>query len=219
MNSYTPPQEPYAPVLFCDDHILIANKPSGLLTVPGRGPEKADCLYSRLQKQFPTVEVVHRLDMETSGIVLFALSKRAQSHLGKAFQQREVYKVYHALVSGYPKEQSGLIDLALIADWPNRPKQKVDPEKGKPALTKWQILEKREACSLIRLMPFTGRSHQLRVHMQAIGHPILGDALYAPPEIIKLADRLQLHASFLSFTHPITHERVEFFTDLPFLRN
>jgi len=210
MLPYTPPTDPYLDILYQDEHILIADKQSGILTVPGRGPEKKDCLISRIQETFPTAEVVHRLDMETSGLVIFALSKSVQSNLGRQFQERKVSKTYHAIVAGCPTSENGQIALPLITDWPNRPRQKVDFETGKPSETLWECVERAETCSLFRLTPVTGRSHQLRVHMAEIGHPILGDRLYAPTDIVKQRNRLQLHASQISFFHPVTGDATVF---------
>ncbi len=216
MLPYTPPTDPYLDVVYQDEHILIADKQSGLLTVPGRGPEKQDCLISRIQETFPTAEVVHRLDMETSGLVIFALSKPIQSNLGRQFQERKVHKTYHAVVAGCPTATSGCISLPLITDWPNRPRQKVDFDIGKPSETLWECIDCTETYSLIRLTPITGRSHQLRVHMAEIGHPILGDRLYAPEEIFNERARLQLHASHIQFTHPVSGDDISCTSNLPF---
>lgn len=216
MLPYTPPTDPYLDIIYQDEHILIADKQSGILTVPGRGPEKKDCLISRIQETFPTAEVVHRLDMETSGLVIFALSKSVQSDLGRQFQDRNVSKTYHAIVAGCPETANGCISLPLIADWPNRPRQKVDFEIGKPSETLWECIDRAETRSLFRLTPITGRSHQLRVHMAEIGHPILGDRLYAPEGIFKERSRLQLHASHIQLSHPVSGDDISCISPLPF---
>ncbi len=216
MLPYTPPTDPYLDIVYQDEHILIANKQSGILTVPGRGPDKQDCLISRIQESCPTAEVVHRLDLDTSGLVIFALSKSVQSDLGRQFQERRVSKTYHAIVAGCPENTTGRISLPLIADWPNRPRQKVDFDVGKPSETLWECIKTDEVHSLVRLTPITGRSHQLRVHMAEIGHPILGDRLYAPEDIFNQRTRLQLHASHIQLSHPISGDDISCSSSLPF---
>lgn len=196
-------------VLHVDDHLLAFDKPSGLLSVPGRGADKQDCLATRALVQWPDARVVHRLDQPTSGVIVLARTAAMQRALGDAFAERRVDKRYVAIVDGWPEEDAGTIDLSLQADWPNRPRQKVERVTGKPALTHWQVLSRTRAadgtpCTRLALMPETGRTHQLRVHLQAIGHPILGDALYASPEAHDRAPRLLLHAESLSFEHPAT---------------
>jgi len=190
---------PFPEIIFEDGSIVAVNKPSGLLTVPGRGPDKQDCLYTRLQEQFPDVLMVHRLDMDTSGLVLFARSPDAQRNLSMQFEQREVTKTYIALVDGEVEQDEGLIDYPMRKDMAQRlpPKHLVDCVRGKPAVTEWEVLERMEDCTRLILFPKTGRSHQLRVHMQAIGHPIVGDPIYGHP-----AERLMLHAQRLAFRHP-----------------
>ena len=201
-----------------DAHCIVAVKPSGLLSVPGRGAHGQDCLTLNVQAEFGDALVVHRLDMSTSGLMLFARGPAAQRALSAAFAAREVHKRYIAVVQGDVADAQGEIDLPLLADWPNRPKQKVDRETGKPSLTRWRVL----ACDAARnatrleLEPVTGRAHQLRVHLLAIGHPILGDALYAPPEVLAQADRLLLHASSLRFAHPHTGEPIALESAPPF---
>lgn len=204
--------------LHADAHCIVAVKPSGLLSVPGRGEHGQDCLGARVQAGFADALVVHRLDMSTSGLMLFARGAAAQRALSAAFAAREVHKRYIAVVHGEVEPGRGEIDLPLIADWPNRPKQKVDRAAGKPSLTRWRALAfdaAREATRL-ELEPVTGRAHQLRVHLLAIGHPILGDALYAPPEVLAQADRLLLHASSLRFAHPATGEQLTLESAAPF---
>ncbi len=205
---------------FEDEHLLIAEKPPGLLCVPGRGADKQDCLLTRLKRTHPNALVVHRLDQATSGLVIFALARPAQAALSSAFERREVDKLYLAWVAGLlgqPKA-AGEIALPLSADWPRRPRQQVDHATGKPALTRWQVLLHAPSCagvpdhSLLELRPLTGRTHQLRVHLAAIGHPIVGDLLYEGPT----APRLMLHAAELRFPHPATGQQVQALSPAPF---
>ena len=200
-------------VLFVDEHLAVVDKPSGLLSVPGRHPANKDSLISRLQADWPDALIVHRLDMDTSGIMVIARSKAVHAQLSNQFQQRQISKTYLATVAGHPTADSGSIDYPLIADWPNRPLQKICTLSGKPALTHYRVTERKSgifATSTLELQPITGRSHQLRVHLMAIGHPILGDRFYAPSEVQSAASRLMLHASTLEFTHPATDERMLF---------
>ena len=199
--------------LYQDDDLLVLAKPPGLLCVPGRGPDKQDCLSARAQAQWPGALVVHRLDQATSGLVLMARHIEAQRRLGDAFAQRRVDKRYQAVVRGLPQPDANagdtdgwsLIDLPLIADWPNRPLQKVDREHGKPSQTRWRSVRHDAArgVTLLDLEPLTGRSHQLRLHLASIGHPILGDTLYADAATQAMAPRLLLHACALAFAHPM----------------
>ncbi|WP_300000108.1 bifunctional tRNA pseudouridine(32) synthase/23S rRNA pseudouridine(746) synthase RluA [uncultured Cedecea sp.] len=203
MEPYCPPTEPWLHILYQDTHILVVNKPSGLLSVPGRLTEHKDSIMTRIQRDFPQAESVHRLDMATSGVMVVALNKAAERELKRQFREREPQKQYIARIWGHPQQEEGLIDLPLICDWPNRPKQKVCYETGKSAQTEYQVLEYfPDNTARILLKPITGRSHQLRVHLQALGHPILGDRFYATPEALALAPRLQLHAGSLTITHP-----------------
>ncbi|MDH4390962.1 MAG: RluA family pseudouridine synthase [Aquabacterium sp.] len=181
--------------------LLVADKPAGLLCVPGRGPAGADNLATWLQALWPDALVVHRLDMATSGLVLFARGPAAQRALSIAFAQRQVHKRYEAVVAGLPADDSGDITLPLGPDWPNRPRQQVDAIAGKPSHTRWQVLARDAAAGTTRLalQPLTGRTHQLRLHLAAIGHPILGDALYAPTAVQAAAPRLLLHACHLAW--------------------
>ena len=188
-----------------DPDLLALDKPSGLLSVPGRGPDKADCAWARLRALHPEALVVHRLDMGTSGLLLFARHLPAQQRLSRAFEQRQVHKVYEAVVAGLVADDGGEINLPLSCDWPNRPRQQVDHgPRGKPARTHWGVLSRDPAAGTTRLwlQPHTGRSHQLRVHLQALGHPILGDELYAPWPWVQAAPRLCLHARSLRLPHP-----------------
>lgn len=213
-----PPSEFIAPhcaeepvVLYSDEHLLLVAKPSGLLSVPGRHPLNNDSLVTRLQNQWPTAMIVHRLDMDTSGIMVLALHKKAHGKLSGLFQHRQVQKSYEAIVYGLVAEDSGLIDLPLITDWPNRPLQKVCFEEGRPARTHFQVLarDEQQNTSQVLLEPHTGRSHQLRVHLLSLGHPILGDNFYAHAQAKTLATRLMLHATRLRFCHPITGEEMD----------
>lgn len=220
VNPYFPPPPAPLEFLHIDEYLLAINKPSGLLTVPGRGPGKQDCLLLRLQHTHPEALVVHRLDMETSGIVLFARDIDTQRRLGKQFAGREIDKTYVAIVKGRPKPPQGEIDLPLMADWPNRPKQKVDHERGKPSRTCYRVLDSDEVSSTSRveLKPVTGRSHQLRVHMMSLGHPIVGDRLYGQETSTENSERLMLHASELAFTHPRTGAAIQLESAAPFFR-
>ena len=187
---------PGATLVYEDAHLLVATKPAGLLCVPGRGADKADCLVTRLQAHWPDALTVHRLDMATSGLVLFGRGAAMQRLLSSAFAQRQVHKTYEAVVDGLVQADSGEINLPLAADWPNRPRQQVDHVLGKPCLTHWQVLQRDPLAGTTRLLlvPVTGRTHQLRVHLAALGHPILGDTLYARPLQAAAAPRLLLHA-------------------------
>jgi tRNA pseudouridine32 synthase / 23S rRNA pseudouridine746 synthase len=189
-------------ILHADASFLIVNKPTGLLSVPGLGQGGGNNLAARVQAEFADALVVHRLDMATSGLMLFARGVLAQRQLSMAFAERRVHKRYVAIVEGTLEADSGSIDAPLIADWPQRPRQMVDHHKGKPALTHWCVLQRLTDATRLELQPVTGRSHQLRVHLQCIGHPIRGDALYAPLPL--LSTRMLLHATHLAFAHPNT---------------
>jgi tRNA pseudouridine32 synthase/23S rRNA pseudouridine746 synthase len=208
-------------LLYVDDTLLVADKPSGLLAVPGRGADKQDCLAARVQARYPDALIVHRLDMATSGLMVMARGPAAQRALSKAFAAREVDKRYVAVVAGRlqtAQEGWGTIDLPIIVDWPNRPLRIVDHQLGKPSLTRWRVLghDASGSSTRVELEPVTGRSHQLRVHLREIGHPILGDALYAPPDVQVLSARLLLHAGSLRFAHPVTGEAMSFGCRAPF---
>ncbi|WP_020561317.1 pseudouridine synthase [Thiofilum flexile] len=205
-------------VLYADEALVVVNKPAGLLSVPGSVAERADCMITRAQTLYPDALIVHRLDMSTSGILVLARGKAIHRTLSIAFAERLVEKRYIAVVDGKLAKTKGEIDLPLIADWPNRPKQKVDFELGKPSLTRYKVLAYDDELNATRveLEPVTGRSHQLRVHLLSIGHIILGDDLYAPDSIRLKAPRLLLHASFIRLSHPITHERLSFNCLAPF---
>lgn len=214
--NYDPPVSPYLNIVYQDDDLLVLDKPSGLLSVPGKAAHHKDSLQLRVQRVFPTATVVHRLDMATSGLMLMALNADAHRNVSKQFQDRQTRKRYMARIFGHPQQDSGSIDLPLICDWPNRPKQMVDFERGKQALTHWRVVNKKQDETLVELTPVTGRSHQLRVHMLSMEHPILGDRLYAHPRALAMANRLQLHACMLGLTHPSTGEEIEFNSPCPF---
>lgn len=222
--------EPGLRLIHSDAALLVLDKPAGLLAVPGRGADKQDCLSTRAQQVWPEALVVHRLDMGTSGLIVMARSTEAQRRLSMAFAARQVHKRYVAVVAGHlPAPVSsealdgwGCIDLPLLLDWPNRPLSKVDHAHGKPSTTRWRVqahvtLPATDTpCTRVELEPVTGRSHQLRVHLLALGHPIVGDALYAPPAVQALAPRLLLHAEQLELAHPDTGEWLRFASPAPF---
>lgn len=199
---------------YLDDSLLVAEKPAGLLSVPGRLPENQDCLVSRLQVLYPDALTVHRLDQVTSGLMLYARGKVMQAALSAQFEKRVVSKRYEAVVQGVIEGDAGEVALPLICDWPNRPRQMVDFERGKPALTRWRVLARDVEAQRTRveLEPVTGRSHQLRLHMASLGHPIVGDVMYGAQP----AERVQLHACRLQFVHPVSGQVVEFVSKSPF---
>lgn len=201
MTVYHPPKG--APtVLHRDEDLVFVEKPSGLLSVPGKPAAHWDCVEHRVREAYPGALLIHRLDLETSGVMVFALNPRAQKLINGQFERRLVEKTYIARVAGRVAQDSGEIDLPLIADWPRRPMQKVCHQTGKPARTRWQVLAREDEATRLALYPETGRSHQLRVHLKEIGHPILGDPFYAPEELYQAVSRLQLHAASLSVRHP-----------------
>ena len=208
-------------LVYVDTALVVANKPSGLLAVPGRGLDKQDCLSARVQARYPDALIVHRLDMATSGLMVMARGAESQRALSKAFAAREVNKRYVAVVAGRldaPADEWGVIDLPIAADWPNRPLSKIDHQSGKPSVTRWRVVayDSIGASTRVELEPVTGRSHQLRLHMRELGHPMLGDALYAPPEIQALSKRLLLHAAWLQLPHPDTGVACSFNSPVPF---
>ncbi|MEY2687954.1 MAG: hypothetical protein RL375_2152 [Pseudomonadota bacterium] len=210
-------------IVHLDEHLIALDKPAGLLAVPGRGADKTDCLSARVQARYADALIVHRLDQATSGLLLMARGVTMQRSLGRRFELREVDKCYVAVAAGQlgtgPGDE-GRIDLPLVADWPRRPRQKVDHEAGKPALTHWRVLAHQvmagRVVTRLQLRPVTGRTHQLRVHLEAIGHPLLGDALYAPPEVCDAVPRLLLHAEQLRLAHPATGATLDLRTATPF---
>jgi tRNA pseudouridine32 synthase/23S rRNA pseudouridine746 synthase len=214
MSDYAPPNDPLD-VLHEDHEIVVLNKPAGLLSVPGKAAHLADCLLRRVQEVFPTALLVHRLDRDTSGVMVFGLTPHAQRHLGLQFEKRQVKKTYVARVRGRLEPKTGTVDLPLIVDWPNRPRQKVCHETGKAAVTDWRVQRYGEDETRVRLMPKTGRSHQLRVHMLALGHPILGDPLYAEGRA-RDYPRLMLHSEELRLRHPDGGAGMSFRAKAPF---
>lgn len=212
--TYTPPDTPLD-ILHEDHELLLVNKPAGLLSVPGKGDHLADCLIARLASAFPEVLLVHRLDMDTSGVMVFARTPHAQRHLGLQFEKRHTKKTYVARVWGEVADKTGHIDLPLIVDWPNRPLQHVNFETGKPAQTDWRRMKVEDGTTRMRLYPKTGRSHQLRVHMLEIGHPILGDPFYAEGPARDFP-RMMLHAESLKLRHPDGGKGMSFRAPVPF---
>ncbi len=204
-----------------DGDLIVFDKPAGLLCVPGRGADKQDCLSARAQAAYPDALVVHRLDMATSGLCVLARGAAMQRALSAMFADRKVDKCYEAVVAGHPQPCGpagwSIIDLPIAADWPNRPLQVIDPHAGKPSQTRWRLIRHEDAnTSRLELQPLTGRTHQLRVHMEALGHPILGDALYGGPDERARAPRLLLHARELAFIHPATGAPARFTSTTPF---
>lgn len=213
--AYDPPSDPLR-VIHADHAIVVVDKPAGLLSVPGKGAGLADCLISRLQAVFPDTLLVHRLDRDTSGVMVFALTRHAQRSLSAAFEARRTRKVYRARLWGHLVPKQGRVDLPIGVDWPNRPRQHVDPQNGRAAQTDWRVIgHDPDGTCRVRLMPVTGRSHQLRVHCLALGHPILGDRLYAEG---KAGDypRLMLHAESLRIPHPEDGRGLTFTAPCPF---
>ncbi len=218
MSDYIPPPDLGLAIIHEDEYLLVLNKPSGLLSVPGRGAEKQDSLAVRAQARYPDALIVHRLDMETSGLIVLARGKLMHRQLSLLFQERRVHKHYVAVVEGIIAVERGEVDHPLITDWPNRPRQKIDVEHGKAAHTRFQVLQRDRLnhTTRVELEPVTGRSHQLRVHMQSLGHAILGDRLYASAQAQAASERLLLHACRLAFQHPVTQQVVCFSSEAPF---
>ena len=203
-------------IVYEDAHMVAVNKPPWVLSVPGRTPEKQDSMFTRVQQQCGDVFVVHRLDCATSGIMVFAKSKATEKALHQRFRDRQTSKEYIAVCAGTAPLRSGKVILPLIVDWPNRPKSKVDLQQGKYSVTEYQVLEEQPATTRLRLVPITGRSHQLRLHMKYLGMPILGDKLYAPEDVIAASERMLLHAQKLQLQHPVDGATMEFFVPCPF---
>lgn len=205
-------------IIHRDDDFLIVSKPAFLLSVPGYGPENRDSVTVRLKRDFPTLRLVHRLDLDTSGLMVFALNHPAQQRINQSFRERHVEKEYQAVVDGIVETNEGEIRLPIAPDWQNRPRQKICAEKGKWALTRYRVLARDEdtGTTRLQLLPVTGRSHQLRIHTREIGHPILGCDLYAPPDVEAKSDRLLLHAMGLGLPHPVTGEWQYFHSPVPF---
>lgn len=213
---YWPPTDPWLDILHEDADIVVFNKPSGLLSVPGKDPALFDSLQSRALERFAGAGTIHRLDKDTSGIIVMAKHKGAHGHIGKQFEYRQTTKFYIARVWGHVADDEGLIDLPLATDWENKPRQEVNYERGRASQTRWQVVGREENATRLKLFPITGRTHQLRVHLKEIGHPILGDEFYATGEALAAADRLQLHAAELGFRHPSGGEPVVFRSEPPF---
>jgi len=213
---YNPPRSPYLQLVYQDDQLLLVNKPSGLLSVRGKAPEHQDSIERRVQLVFPTARVVHRLDMATSGLMLMALTAESHKALNRQFELRQTEKHYIAVLEGKLTADYGEVFLPLRCDWPNRPRQMVCFSHGKKAHTRYERLSQDENSTRVRLTPITGRSHQLRVHMQSLGHPILGDKFYASRRGLEAADRLLLHAAHLAFYHPTTGHWMSFDQPCPF---
>ena len=218
LSKYQPPEHNGLDILYQDNALLVLDKPCGLLSVPGRGDDKQDCMATRVQSEYPDALIVHRLDMATSGVLIMAKNTDVHRYLSVLFQEREVEKRYVAIVDGQVRQAIGKIELPMITDWPNRPRQIVDHDNGKPSITRFKVLWRNieEDTTRIELAPETGRTHQLRVHMQSYGHDILGDRLYASEEIQKQSERLMLHAQSLSLIHPLTKEPMRFISEAPF---
>ncbi|MBS1141239.1 MAG: ribosomal large subunit pseudouridine synthase [Proteobacteria bacterium] len=217
LSTYSPPPNEGLSVIHAEAGLIVVDKPAGLLSVPGRGEGKEDCLVARVQMEYPDALTVHRLDMDTSGLLLLARGGEMHRQLSRLFQDRQVSKRYVAVVDGLLANDGGEVDLPLICDWPNRPRQKVDFEIGKPSLTRYRVVSRDQTTrtSRVELEPITGRSHQLRVHMMMLGYPILGDDLYGG-EAYGKAGRLLLHAMDLAFVHPTTGTALQFHCDAPF---
>ncbi|MCL1142303.1 bifunctional tRNA pseudouridine(32) synthase/23S rRNA pseudouridine(746) synthase RluA [Shewanella gaetbuli] len=214
---YQPATEPWLDIIHQDKDIIVIDKPSGLLSVPGREVQYHDSVYNRVLRDHPNAQIVHRLDMATSGIIVVALRKNAERELKRQFRDRETHKVYTARVAGHVNPTTVEVDLPLICDWPNRPKQKVCHQQGKASQTQIKVLSYGKRSTLVQLTPITGRSHQLRVHMMALGHPILGDGFYADPLAKRLAPRLLLHATELSIKHPYSLKPMNFVSTPSFI--
>lgn len=216
MSFIVPPCLEELTELYRDEQIVVVNKPTGLLSVPGRPPNDSDSALARLLKINAGSRVVHRLDMSTSGLMVFALNADSHRNLSRQFQDRKVKKGYVAEVWGKPEIPEGEVNLPLRCDWPNRPRQMVDHELGKPSLTRYQLMAGESVHGRVWIEPVTGRSHQLRVHMAELGHPIIGCEFYAHEEARQHSPRLHLHASFLEFTHPVNRETMTFNSPAPF---
>jgi tRNA pseudouridine32 synthase/23S rRNA pseudouridine746 synthase len=216
-DSYNPPADSGLEIIYRDTCLLAVSKPSGLLSVPGRGEDKMDSMATRVQAEYPKALVAHRLDRDTSGLLIFPLGAKMHRQISLMFEKREMDKSYVAVVMGRLQPEQGLVDLPLMVDWPNRPRHIVNTEQGKPAQTRYRLLsyDATTDTSRVALEPITGRTHQLRVHMQSLGHPIVGDTLYGG-NADGLAPRLLLHALTLDFTHPVTGKKINLIAPLPF---
>lgn len=217
-STYSPPAHCGLDLIYSDKYLIVVSKPSGLLSVPGRGEDKLDSMVTRVQAEFPEALVAHRLDRDTSGLLIFPLGAKVHRQISLMFEKREIQKRYLAVVMGKLEPKQGLVDLPLIVDWPNRPCHMVDKDNGKPSQTRYQVVNYDEASNTCRveLEPLTGRTHQLRVHMLALGHPILGDTLYGGNKGEAHGSRLCLHAHTLDFIHPKTGKRLQLISPIPF---
>jgi tRNA pseudouridine32 synthase/23S rRNA pseudouridine746 synthase len=204
-----PPCHQSVDILYADDHLMFVHKPHLLLSIPGRHPANRDCVITRLRQTHPTASIVHRLDLDTSGIMVIPLRREVHSHISRQFQERRVEKAYHAVVFGELPHEAGEIDLPIAPDWANRPRQKICGERGKPALTRYEVVARAPGRTRLLLRPETGRSHQLRIHLAEIGYPILGCDLYAHETALAASSRLLLHASYLGFEHPASGDWIE----------
>ncbi|RDH83906.1 MAG: RNA pseudouridine synthase [endosymbiont of Galathealinum brachiosum] len=214
---YNPPTHLKLDILYQDNDLIALNKPSGLLSVPGRGDDKQDCMHSRLQLEHPRALVIHRLDMPTSGLILFALNKEMQKRMSMLFEKKQINKQYIAKVHGVLKDKKGTIDQPLITDWINRPRQKIDYKNGKQSKTKYTLISSdNNNTSIVMLEPVTGRSHQLRVHMSSLGHAILGDDIYGTYQSRNASSRLLLHAEKINFIHPLTNKEINISCNVDF---
>lgn len=214
---YIVPHNPeYPRVIYGDDALLLIHKPDLLLSVPGRHTLNHDCMITRLQERYPDALVVHRLDLDTSGIMMVARGKPSQAALSRLFQERSVEKHYRAWVAGDVPDDEGKVDLPIARDWENRPLQKICAETGKKSLTYFKVLARKNGNSYLELQPATGRTHQLRIHCREMGHPILGCDMYAPPAVLGAAPRLMLHASRIAFRHPHTGRKIVGHSPAPF---
>ncbi|MDA7747343.1 pseudouridine synthase [Psychromonas sp.] len=214
---YDPPQQPWLDTIYKDKDMIVFNKPVGILSVPGRDIERHDSMYSRLLAIHPNSYTVHRLDLATSGVIIFALRKDAEKELKRQFQDRETQKIYYARVYGHIKDKQGCIDIPLIKDVDNPPKHKVDYDAGKACKTFYEVVSYGKQTTLVKLVPVTGCTHQLRLHMMAIGYPILGDDFYADGLALNLSPRLLLHASEIKIKHPYSKKEIFFKTKVPFI--
>ncbi len=213
--TYTPPLDPWLVVLHVDRDLVVIDKPAGLLSVPGRGPGLEDSAATRVARDYPGSFAAHRLDLDTSGVLVFALRRKAEAELHRQFRERQVDKTYVARVAGHPAEEAGTIDLPLLQE-EGLPRSRVDAA-GRAARTDWTVISRDpDGSALLELHPRTGRPHQLRVHLLAIGHPIVGDRFYAPPEIVARSPRLLLHAASITLSHPYSRERLTIAAPVPF---
>ena len=216
MMKYSPETKPYLHIIYQDKDIIVLNKPNGLLSVPGRKKEHKDSILERVKYEYPIAYDVHRLDMATSGLIIVALRKSAERELKKQFREKTIQKTYYAEVHGHLTEKKNRINLPLTVDWVQRPKQKICFDTGKAATTEYEVVKEKKHSSIVKLSPITGRTHQLRLHMAAIGHPILGDHFYAPQNIQRLSSYLRLHAYAISIKHPYFQHSLSLYTPCPF---